>query len=732
MGRAPTRLGAPEASRAVLLGIDDYTESPDLDSLPAVVDNVDRLAELLTAPEVWGLPPENCTVLHNPLDPLTALDAIHEAAAAATDTFLFYYAGHGLLSPTSAELHLALPGTATARLYRALRYDDLRSQFNSYCGAAQKIAILDCCYSGRALQGSMGGTAQLADQSMAEGMYVLTAAADSVVAWAPPGERYTAFTGELIRAIEHGLPGGDEIVEAEPLYYWLRQELAAKGRPIPQQRARTNGRPITFVHNLFGRPAKPADPAGSNGPDTPADPLEVARRALGLGPGELSPAALLAVAEYLDSIDQSMAAFGFYPQAGALIGGNWPSDRTAALLRRMIDAGAEAEASALFQAAALAVEGFASASAYLVTALAAEDLQQQADDLLDMVAVHYRELDLLTFVNYLSAGRNKTLSDRALLAAALAGDSEYVLSLVDQLRQHNRTKEADTLLGGVIAARPSGALGLLELLRARGRQADQTQLLHLITHSDPDVCGQVVESLWRGGQDSAIRQVLGAAAEWPLSSLVRLRLSPADPHHSGPLADLLAQALVNRPAEEFVEAFEVFEQQGQAEYGEVLAGLLFSQRVELVPAVAHELGQQSLVKALGLVLFRYAAVADPDDLAQLVAGLWHSGNDGSSAALHGALTVRGDSGAVLAAFQRAGIGTLAQRYLEYLADTLTPSDLVRLTVILTDQDRVGEMNMMLGRSARRDDFSEVIAALHRAGQHSQAYYLAERREEFAR
>ncbi|HEV2636281.1 MAG TPA: caspase family protein [Actinocrinis sp.] len=711
----------------MLLGIDDYTESPDLDSLPAVVDNVDRLAELLTAPEVWGLPPENCTVLHNPLDPLATLDAIHEAAAAATDTFLFYYAGHGLLSPTNAELHLALPGTATARLYRALRYDDLRNQFNSYCAAEQKIAILDCCYSGRALQGSMGGTAQLADQSMAEGMYVLTAASDSVAAWAPPGERYTAFTGELIRAIENGLPGGDEMVEAEPLYYWLRQELAAKGRPIPQQRARTAGRPITVVNNMFGRVLQPADPE----PDS-SDPLEMARRALGLGPGELSPQAILAVAEYLDSIDLTEAAFDFYPQAGALIGGNWPSDRAARLLRRMIDFGAEAQGAQLFQAMARAVEGFASASAYLVTALAAEDLQDQADALLDMVAVHYREMDLLTFVNYLSAGRNKGLADRALLAAALAGDAEYILSLVDQLRQHNRTKEADTLLDGVITARPSSALGLLEQLRAQNRQADQTQLLHLITHASPDVCGQVVESLWRGGQDGAIRQVLGAAAEWPLSSLVRLRLSPSDPHHSGALADLLTQALANRPPEEFVEAFQAFEEQGQHEYGEVLAGLLFSQRVELVPPVAHELGRQSLVKALGLVLFRYAAVADPDDLAQLVAGLWHSGNDGSSAALHGALTVRGDSGAVLAAFQRAGIGTLAQRYLEYLADTLTPSDLVRLSVILTDQDRVAEQNMMLGRSARRDDHGEVVAALHRAGQHAQAYYLAERREEFAR
>jgi len=112
-----------------------------------------------------------------------------------------------------------------------------------------------------------------------------------------------------------------------------------------------------------------------------------------------------------------------------------------------------------------------------------------------------------------------------------------------------------------------------------------------------------------------------------------------------------------------------------------------------------------------------------------VAGLWRNGNDGSSAALHGALTVRADSGAVLAAFQRAGIGNLAARYLEYLATTLSPSDLVRLTVILAEQDRLEELNLMLGRSAARPDYTEVAAALHRVGQHAQAYRLAERREE---
>ena len=717
----------------MLIGVDDYTESPDLDSLPAVVDNVDRLAELLTAPQLWGLAPEHCTVLHNPVDPLSALDAIHDAASGATDTFLLYFAGHGLLSPMTAELHLALPGTATARLYRALRYDDLRSLLNTSCAATQKIAILDCCYSGRALQGTMAGTVELADQSMTEGMYVLTAAAESVVAWAPPGERHTAFTGELVRALEEGLPGGDETVQAEPLYQWLRQELAAKGRPIPQRRARTGGRPIALVYNVYGRTLDTPATAHSSDPPHPrqAELAEVdrARAALGLGPGELAPAAALALAEHLDAAGQSLSAFDYFPLAGQLIGDNWPPDRTATLLRRMLDAGAEAQAQQLFQSAVAVVVGFATSAAYLVSALASAGLTDQADSLLDLVAGTYPEQDVLTFANYLKAGRQRGLAERAWLTAALARGPQEALSLADQVRRHNREEEADELLGALIAARPQIALGMLEQLRADGRAADLSHLLTVITHTPPDICGQVIETLWRGGQDSAIKQVLGAAGEWPLSSLVRLRLSPADPHHSGALADLLAAALAKRPQAEFVEAFQLFERQNQTEYGEVLADLLLSERAELVAGVAHELGKRSLVKALGLVLFHYAGRADPDSLAKLVAGLWQAGNDGSSAALHGALTVRPDSGQVLAAFQRAGIGDLAARYLEYLATTLSPSDLVRLTVILTEQDRTEELNLMLGRSAARSDYTEVAAALHRVGQHAQAYRLAERREE---
>ncbi|MDQ0913520.1 hypothetical protein QFZ32_009250 [Streptomyces canus] len=53
----------PARSRAVLIGMDTYVH---LEALPAVRNNVARLAELLMDRGLWGLPPEHCVVLNNP------------------------------------------------------------------------------------------------------------------------------------------------------------------------------------------------------------------------------------------------------------------------------------------------------------------------------------------------------------------------------------------------------------------------------------------------------------------------------------------------------------------------------------------------------------------------------------------------------------------------------------------------------------------------------------------
>jgi ABC-type branched-subunit amino acid transport system substrate-binding protein len=256
----PVRLPDPAASRAVLIGVDTYD---DLDDLPAVAHNIERLAELLSADDLWGLPSENVTVLANPTSKDHVLDAVHTAATEADDALLFYFAGHGLLT-ADAGLRLALPHTDVERLYRGVAYDDVRELLVHTGRAQARVVILDCCYSGSALTGYMGAGAGtgMADHTMAEGTYVMTASAETKPAMAPPGEKYTAFTGELLRVIDEGVPGGPDPLPMDVLFTEVRARLAARpGIPVPQQRARNKGYAVALVRNRWGtRSAEPAVP----------------------------------------------------------------------------------------------------------------------------------------------------------------------------------------------------------------------------------------------------------------------------------------------------------------------------------------------------------------------------------------------------------------------------------------------------------------------------------------
>ena len=238
----------PAASRAVLIGVDTYET---LDDLPAVAGNIERLAALLTADDIWGLPPEHLTVLSNPTSKDDVLDAVHTAATRADDALLLYFAGHGLLT-ADADLRLALPHTDTERLYRGVAYDDVRDLVVHTGRALARVVILDCCYSGSALTGYMGAAHGIGNRTMAEGTYVMTSSAETKPAMAPPGEKYTAFTGELLRVIEEGVPGGPDPLPMDLLFTEVRDRLAARtGIPVPQQRARNAGHSIALVRNRW-------------------------------------------------------------------------------------------------------------------------------------------------------------------------------------------------------------------------------------------------------------------------------------------------------------------------------------------------------------------------------------------------------------------------------------------------------------------------------------------------
>ncbi|WP_322784855.1 caspase family protein [Streptomyces justiciae] len=240
-------LSDPTRSQAVLVGVHRYTR---LEDLSAVAANLEGLRTALTDPEVWGLPPEACTVLAQPDDAGTVLDTVRDKARLARDTLVVYYAGHGLTDPHTDELYLALPDSDPDREYTALRYEYLRrTVLDPQAGAQRTVVILDCCYSGRALLGRMSASAHIADQAVVDGTCVLTASAETRPALSPPGEVYTAFTGELIATLTGGVADRPDPLDMDTLYRHLHQRLASRSRPLPQQRNRNAGGLIAIARN---------------------------------------------------------------------------------------------------------------------------------------------------------------------------------------------------------------------------------------------------------------------------------------------------------------------------------------------------------------------------------------------------------------------------------------------------------------------------------------------------
>lgn len=247
----------PEASHALLVGVSKYSTLEDLEP---VENNLAGLQQVFADQSLWGLPVERCTVLSQPPSAEFIIDEVKRVSLLASDTLVVYYAGHGLTDPVSDELYLALPNSGQDRLHAALPYEWVRRAIlHPSVRARRKIVILDCCYSGRALIGKMGAAIHIGEFTQIEGSYLLTAAAETRVALAPPDERYTAFTGELIAILESGIHDGPALLDMDTVYRHLDSALAAKGRPRPQQRNRNSGGLVALARNRVGmRPARQA------------------------------------------------------------------------------------------------------------------------------------------------------------------------------------------------------------------------------------------------------------------------------------------------------------------------------------------------------------------------------------------------------------------------------------------------------------------------------------------
>ncbi|GAA1578712.1 hypothetical protein GCM10009789_35340 [Kribbella sancticallisti] len=236
MGSEDADLRAPrfENSYAVLIGVGTY-EDPSLADLESAVRNLAGLAATLTDREIAGWPAERVITIPDPGNLATLGPELRGLCKQATDTLLIYYCGHGLLSDDS-RLHLSVATSRSDEVsFTAMPYDWIRNVTKS-SPAASKLLILDCCFSGRAIEDMSSEDNFVADRATIDGTYTITSTTRNDAAKAPVGKAYTAFTGELIDLLSNGVPGGPKYLTANTLYTHLRIRLSTAGFPQPQSR----------------------------------------------------------------------------------------------------------------------------------------------------------------------------------------------------------------------------------------------------------------------------------------------------------------------------------------------------------------------------------------------------------------------------------------------------------------------------------------------------------------
>jgi hypothetical protein len=219
----------PYHSQVVLIGVGTYEWLPDL---PAVHNNLGGLAAALRDPGVWGVPDDRCLVVSDPHVASVLIDRLEDVRAQAEDALVVYYAGHGL-TDTRGDLYLSTTESRQGRVDTQVNYDWIREAVRN-SPARRRIVILDCCYSGRAINQPMGGDTDYTAQTDIDGSFVLTATPENRQAVAPKDQPYTAFTSELIALLQTGLAGEPELITLKQIYNGLRNHLTSKALPKPQ------------------------------------------------------------------------------------------------------------------------------------------------------------------------------------------------------------------------------------------------------------------------------------------------------------------------------------------------------------------------------------------------------------------------------------------------------------------------------------------------------------------
>ncbi|MFC5265817.1 caspase family protein [Kribbella qitaiheensis] len=221
----------------------------DLADIDAVLNNLVDVRKALIAEELVGMPRANVVVVAEPESPGQILEPLDRLAVSMTGVLFVYFAGHGLLDD-GGNLYLGLVTSSRHNLkWNAVKASDVRDSLR-HASARTRILMLDCCFSGRALEAMAPAESIIAGTLDVDGFVTIASAPPNVAALAPIGAEYTAFTGEILRTIRYGDKESDrEYLDLDSIFRRARNRLVLQDFPRPQILNQDDAHHILFTRN---------------------------------------------------------------------------------------------------------------------------------------------------------------------------------------------------------------------------------------------------------------------------------------------------------------------------------------------------------------------------------------------------------------------------------------------------------------------------------------------------
>ncbi|MDF2388416.1 ABC transporter substrate-binding protein [Nostoc ellipsosporum NOK] len=197
------------AKVALLIGVSEY--EPGLIPLPAAINDVEAMQEVLQHPEIGGF--DEVKVLVNPQrqEMEEAVETLF-GGRQRDDLVLLFFSGHGI-KDEEGNLYFATQNTRKTLLksttVRARFVHDVMNNSRS----KREVVILDCCFSGAFAEGMLArddGFVDVKNQLGGEGRAVLTSSTSTQYSFEQPGADTSTYTRYIVEGLKTGAADRDE------------------------------------------------------------------------------------------------------------------------------------------------------------------------------------------------------------------------------------------------------------------------------------------------------------------------------------------------------------------------------------------------------------------------------------------------------------------------------------------------------------------------------------------